>query len=36
MREQELLTEDFESIRELKRKINEREPDFLIGLHLEK
>ncbi|MFN3467554.1 MAG: hypothetical protein ACK4WF_07630, partial [Candidatus Brocadiales bacterium] len=33
---QGLLTEDLERIKELERKINEKEPDFLIGLHLER
>jgi hypothetical protein len=33
--EQELLTECPDRVRELERRIKEREPDFLIGLHLE-
>jgi hypothetical protein len=35
MWEQGLLAEELERIKELERRINEREPDFLIGLHLE-
>lgn len=31
----ELSVEDLERIKELERRINENEPDFLIGLHLE-
>jgi hypothetical protein len=31
----EVLSEDIERIKELERRINEKEPDFLIGLHLE-
>lgn len=35
MWEQELLTESSDRVKELERRIKEREPDFLIGLHLE-
>src|SRR3989338_5676555 len=35
MWDQGLLAEDLGMIKELERKINEKEPDFLIGLHLE-
>ncbi|OHB91041.1 MAG: hypothetical protein A3D89_04530 [Planctomycetes bacterium RIFCSPHIGHO2_02_FULL_52_58] len=35
MWDQGLLAEDLEMIKELERRINEKEPDFLIGLHLE-
>ncbi|HHT9119400.1 MAG TPA: hypothetical protein ACFYD3_02505 [Candidatus Hypogeohydataceae bacterium YC41] len=31
----EILAEDLERIKELERRINESDPDFLIGLHLE-
>ncbi len=35
MRGEELLRDDLGRIEELERRVNEEEPDFLIGLHLE-